>query len=219
MSKGSIFRKWDLHVHTPASFEHQYTLPTTEQTKYSGGIWDKYIDELENVKDISAIGICDYFTLDGYEKVVEYQKNGRLNNFDLILPNIEFRLDTLVGQRKINYHIIFSEEIPLDTLKREFLGRITIGTSKGTERTLCRESIEEIGQKLKSENKTFQGKTDYEVGCTNIEVRLQEILNILKDTFTLYNLSCSAKKSEKLYLFHIPIHYRYYTAIKTFNAL
>ena len=186
MSKGSIFRKWDLHVHTPKSFEHQYALPAVEQTKYPGGIWDKYIDELENVKDISVIGICDYFTLDGYEKVIEYHKKGRLQNFDLILPSIEFRLDTLAGQRKINYHIIFSEEIPLDILQREFVQHIPIRTSKGTERTLCRENIEKIGQKLKAENKTFQDKTDYVVGCTNIEVRLDEILGILekrKDIF------------------------------------
>ena len=90
MSAGSIIRKWDLHVHTPESYENQFGFSgRNDREAYKNNIWEKYIDELEKVKDVSVVGITDYFSIDGYKKVIAYQKNGRLQNFDLILPNIE----------------------------------------------------------------------------------------------------------------------------------
>ncbi|WP_157786632.1 hypothetical protein [Acinetobacter baumannii] len=50
-SKGSEWRKWDLHVHTPASLDH----------KYGGNCdatWEKYITDLENLPDsFKVLGI------------------------------------------------------------------------------------------------------------------------------------------------------------------
>ncbi|RUM33199.1 MAG: hypothetical protein DSY33_05190 [Archaeoglobus sp.] len=92
MNVGSIWRKWDLHVHTPASYQHNFGFSDNEESeKYNGNIWDKYIDELEKIQDVAVIGITDYFSIEGYKKVLEYRQNGRLQNLDLILPNIEFR--------------------------------------------------------------------------------------------------------------------------------
>ena len=103
MNRGSIWRKWDLHVHTPFSILNNGF----------GNNWDEYIKQLftkaiEN--NIEAIGITDYFTIEGYKKI----KNDYLNKpsklaelFNpeeivkiksiLVLPNIEFRLNKLVG--------------------------------------------------------------------------------------------------------------------------
>jgi len=186
MNRGSIFQKWDLHVHTPASFEHQYTLPAAEKVKYSGDIWNKYIDELEKVKDVSAIGICDYFSVEGFKKVLEYKRNGRLDNFDLILPNVEFRLDKLVGTHRVNYHVIFSEELDIDSIEKEFLERLTIQTHTGEPRNLCRKNIEYIGKVLKEHNGSFSGKSEYIVGCENITVSLDEIIKVLNERETLF---------------------------------
>ena len=101
MSAGSIMRKWDLHVHTPASYENQFSFYGGEDAKaYGNDIWEKYVSELEKVQSISVIGINDYFTIDGYKKLLEYKKKGRLRNFDLILPSIEFRLDKFVKKTR-----------------------------------------------------------------------------------------------------------------------
>ena len=187
MNRGSIWRKWDLHVHTPASFHHQFKfLNEEEKKKYQGDIWEKYISELEKVSDVSVIGITDYFTIEGYKKVLEYRKQGRLKNFDLILPNIEFRLDKFVADKRLNYHVIFSNEIDADKIEKEFLEELHIKTHTGEERKLTRENIEGIGRTLKEHGKSFKGKSDYVVGCENITVSLDEIIKVLRNKKSIF---------------------------------
>jgi len=186
MNKGSVWRKWDLHVHTPASFHHNFRFTSDEERKeYNGNIWDKYIDELEKIQDVAVIGITDYFSIEGYKKVLEYRRKGRLQNFDLILPNIEFRLDKFISSRKdeepkrLNFHVIFSNEIEPEKIEKEFLEELHIKTPFGEERKLTRENIEEIGRILKEHHEKFRDKSDYFVGCMNITVSLDEIINVL----------------------------------------
>ena len=62
--RGSEWRKWDLHVHTPASFEHGF------------GDWDDYIAALGEVRDIAVLGITDYFTIEGYKKILQLRHDG-----------------------------------------------------------------------------------------------------------------------------------------------
>ena len=102
--RGSSWRKWDLHVHTPASLRHNY-----------GGEdpWKRFITELEELPpDFKVIGINDYLFLDGYRRVLAERNNGRLKNIDLILPVIELRLDKFGGSdnhlSRVNFYIIFS---------------------------------------------------------------------------------------------------------------
>lgn len=194
MSKGSIWRKWDLHVHTPASYQHSFKFSSEEEKeKYNGNIWDKYIDELEKIQDIAVIGITDYFSIEGYKKVLEYRQEGRLKNFDLILPNIEFRLDKFLSSRKdeepkrLNFHIIFSNEIAPEIIEREFLEELHIKTPSGEERKLTRENIEEIGRILKKHHVRFRDKSNYFVGCMNITVSLDEIIEVLEKKKSIFS--------------------------------
>ncbi|MEM5640440.1 hypothetical protein AAHH71_26210 [Bacillus toyonensis] len=67
--RGSLWRKWDLHVHTPESLVHQYNCAAEDD------VWEKYISDLERLPpEIKVIGINDYIFLDGYIKVLEYKK-------------------------------------------------------------------------------------------------------------------------------------------------
>lgn len=181
MSAGSIIRKWDLHVHTPESYENQFGFSgRNDRDAYRNNIWEKYIDELEKVKDISVVGITDYFSIDGYKKVIAYQKNGRLQNFDLILPNIELRLDKFVGGRRLNYHVILSNEIDPIKIEENFLEELQIPIPGAEKARLNRENIESIGKILKEQQTEFKGKTNYYVGCMNITVSLEDIMEALQ---------------------------------------
>jgi hypothetical protein len=121
--KGSEWRKWDLQIHTPFSIlNNQFGDPNNEET------WDNYVKELFKKaieKNIAAIGITDYFVIDGYEKIMnEYLSNDlklkKIFTHDEIkkileipiFPNIEFRLKTFVGGNSINFHVLFSNKIP-----------------------------------------------------------------------------------------------------------
>lgn len=191
LGRGSEWRKWDLHVHTPASFEHNFKFADkTEANQYSDNIWDKYIDELERISDIAAIGITDYFSIEGYKKVLDYKGNGRLANYNLILPNIEFRLDKLVpskGQnRQLNYHVIFSDKVKPNKIETEFLESLDITTPTGEVRKLTRANIEEIGQMLREQHNEFKKYTDYFVGCINITVTLEQVKRVLADKESIF---------------------------------
>ena len=186
-SRGSEWRKWDLHLHTPVSFHHEYKFfNKKEKEKYQNDIWEKYTNELEKILDISVIGITDYFTIDGYKKVLEYKKKSRLQNFELILPNIEFRLDKLVGGKRLNYHVIFSDKITIEKIEKEFLEELHIQAPNAEQRKLTRENIEEIGKILKQQHAEFRKKSDYIVGCENITVSLDEIIKTLKGRDSIF---------------------------------
>jgi hypothetical protein len=151
--KGSEWRKWDLHVHTPKSIIQHYGGDTNEN-------WEKFICDLENLsEEFKVIGINDYIFLDGYKKVLEYKESGRLKNIDLILPVIELRVDKFASLgdeawKKINLHVIFSNEFLPEIIEAQFLNAIqhSIKISPEVEGVdfagiATREALEEIGKK------------------------------------------------------------------------
>ena len=190
LDKGSEWRKWDLHVHTPESFSHNYRFVTLEEDhQYDGDIWEKYISEMEKLSDIAVIGVTDYYTIDGYRKILNHKVKNRLGNISLFLPNIEFRLDQFLAgdtDRKLNFHVIFSNEINLDIIEREFLQELHIKTHLGEVRTLNRYNIEEIGRTLREHHPAFRDRSDYFIGCINITVSFSGISQVLKDKGSLF---------------------------------
>ena len=65
-NRGSEWHKWDLHVHTPAS-------GLNNQFGQTDNAWDEYVKVLFTTaleQEVVAIGITDYFLIDGYKKLV-----------------------------------------------------------------------------------------------------------------------------------------------------
>ncbi len=189
--KGSEWRKWDLHVHTPASIYHRYG-PDTEET------WENFMKDIENLSsDFAVLGINDYFFIDGYERLIEERKsNNRLGNIDLILPVVEFRIDKFAGIdfgkfKRINLHVIFSNDLPIETIKSQFLQTLeqsySLESGEQWTRAITKESVEELGAKIKkgvpAEQLSKYG-TDLEEGFNNLNVREDKIFEALqKDCF------------------------------------
>lgn len=114
--KGSEWRRWDLHVHTPESHLG---------SSFAGVTWDEYVVALESAAreaKISVIGVTDYMSIDGYEKLVhEKSFNGKLSDVDLLIPNIEFRMMQPTDDGKaLNLHLIVDpfEHDHIDRIKR-----------------------------------------------------------------------------------------------------
>lgn len=114
--RGSEWRRWDLHVHTPES---------RLGTPFLGVLWADYVAALETTakeSKISVIGVTDYMTLDGYEKLlVEKNDNNRLSTVDLLIPNIEFRvMPQTVDGMALNLHLVVdpTEVDHIDKIKR-----------------------------------------------------------------------------------------------------
>lgn len=188
--KGSEWRRWDLHVHSPLSILNNH------YPKLSDGSpdWDSFISKLENIKGVSVIGITDYFFIDGYKKIQEFrnQRLPRIKNIDRILPNIELRLDTFVVRDKskdINFHVIFSDELDVNIIEKEFINALEIEISGsvsglGGTRQLTKQSIREIGKVIKEQNNIYDNDTEEEAACKNITVSLKKVQQLLrKDIF------------------------------------
>lgn len=133
--QGSIWRKWDMHIHTPLSI-HQY---------YGGeSKFDEFITALESLPDdVKIIGINDYYFIDGYEKVMKYKNEGRLPKIEKIFPVLEFRIDTFASAsendfQKINLHVIFNLDesnlaSEIKKVKEEFISQIHLSKHHSTQ--------------------------------------------------------------------------------------
>ena len=127
-TKGSKWRKWDLHVHSPFSYENHFS------------DWVTYIDKLKEkavFHDIDVAGINDYFSVDGYEKLLdkceeETKKSNpciKLDNDKMLylFPVVELRLENFTSNNEsVNIHVVFSPDLLPSTIRSSFLEKLTI---------------------------------------------------------------------------------------------
>ncbi len=188
-SRGSEWNKWDLHVHTPNSIIQHYGGDTEEA-------WEKYITDLESLPDeFKAIGINDYIFLDGYKKVKEFKEKGRLPKIDLILPVIELRVNKFASLgdeawKKVNLHVIFSNELSTDVIEAQFLNAIqhSIKISPDIEGIefqgiATKEYLAELGRKIKESSSVSINNSDLKVGFWNINFDYKDVLDKVNGYF------------------------------------
>lgn len=190
INHGSNWIKCDLHVHTPASFFHQYG------DRNDPKVWEKFIAELEALPpEFQIIGVNDYLTIDGYKRLLTEKANGRLQNIACLLPVVEFRLNKLVGQaatKRVNYHVIFSNTVDPNTIETQFLSalRATYQLESGTKQPdwsgiISEESLKQLGQLVKAQspgNTSLQAESDWDVGFNNFNVNYDQLKEILEHT-------------------------------------
>lgn len=201
LSRGSVWRKCDFHVHTPFSvLGNDFG---TDIDNYVKTLFKKAIE-----KKVSVIGITDYFTIDGYKKIkTDYlEKENKLNELFspeevvkikeiLVLPNIEFRLNKIIqinktrgGELKtengrINFHVIFSDKVTIKSIEENFLHDIDFTyesdpNEQDKKRKLKIDNLRDLGNRLKSEQSDIQG-TPVEIGVTHAVVNDEQISELL----------------------------------------
>lgn len=219
--RGSEWRKWDLHVHTPAS---------VLRSEF-GQDWDKYVIALFTnaiAEEVSVIGVTDYYLPEGYRIL----KKNYLGNpeklrslFDAetieaihkikVFPNIEFRITKLVigkekeltWNKKVNYHVVLSDELSLEKIESDFVSQISLcfDASAGNQveqRPLTRSNLEELGRRLISEHPPFaDAGSELFVGMMNASVDENEIIRVLSGNATfkdkyLIGLPCDEDLSD-----------------------
>lgn len=209
MSVGSTWKKWDLHVHTPASIVHNYEGNNEEA-------WQAFLADLERLPpEFKVIGINDYLFVDGYERVLREKASGRLANIDLILPVVELRLDKFAGVVKrdkdgsysksdwnrINLHVIFDALDP-DTIRQQFLSALapsydlipSAAEYKGRwNAVITPQSVTQLGELIISsvpEDKRSAYGSPAQEGFNNLCVSMDKVIqaldnHILKDRFLI----------------------------------
>jgi energy-coupling factor transporter ATP-binding protein EcfA2 len=102
--RGSLWHRWDPHLHTPGTL-------LNDQFR---GTWESYFDQIRKSSPaVHALGVTDYFCIQGYRKVKEHFEKGDLGEVAFVFPNVEMRLDIKTEKKiPINIHLLFSPEDP-----------------------------------------------------------------------------------------------------------
>jgi len=142
--RGSEWRKWDLHVHTPVSYT--WNGPNDDNTF-------KQIIRTINESDVVAFAITDYWSFDGYKKLMELNKQlsdkEKLNK--VVFPGIELRFDVLTDESpddktRVNFQVIFDnnggESKVLDRIN-QFYSQLKLSS---TEKIISPQSFIEIAK-------------------------------------------------------------------------
>jgi hypothetical protein len=159
-SAGSLWQKWDLHIHTPASFHwtgkklHDHTQAECDK------LCQSILDRINGV-DVCAFCIMDYWVFDGYLALRQYIMRNAGATSKRIFPGIELRLAVPTDYR-LNTHILFSDEVLPETLGH-FLSHLKMDGHNG--KPPSRQNFIDIGRsydagKLREHGLTPSDKAD-----------------------------------------------------------
>lgn len=173
--RGSEWRRWDLHIHSPASLlANEFEGSTIEEK------WTNYFSSLKSITEISVLGITDYFYLDGYKKVREEFEKGLLPNIDEILPNCEIRVNPRSrAGKKLNLHFIFNPDIVCN-LDEWFFNKLKYIYSDQAEYVCTRNSMINLGRKI-TNNQSLEELAALRKAAEIIEFNIDDVIDILKN--------------------------------------
>lgn len=116
--RGSEWRKWDLHFHTPSSYDYGDKSVTNEK-----------IIEVLHDNEISVVAITDHHLID-IKRIKDLQKLGESKKIT-VLPGIEFLSDAR-GKVPVHFIAIFSEKSNLEFIWGQLENRTNISRIKGS---------------------------------------------------------------------------------------
>lgn len=127
MNRGSEWRIWDLHFHTPSSYDYQ-----------DRSVNNQDIINILSENNVSVVAITDHHLID-IDRIQDLQRLGKEKNI-VVLPGIEF-CSELGGSEAIHYIGIFPETANLNTIWTKIQGQCNLTSeeivSKGQERIVC----------------------------------------------------------------------------------
>ncbi len=192
--RGSEWRKWDLHVHTPYSVLNNGF----------GQGFDTYAKSLLLKAlefDIHVVGITDYFQVRGYREMKGLldddarledllgPKNAQLARGIVLIPNVELRSSVVVTTGKsgrVNYHVLFDPELGVTAIEEYFLRQLKFtalsNPSAPDERwALTEANLADFGRRLKSEHDEFSSEDDLVVGMMNAVIAHEDVTRVLEE--------------------------------------
>ncbi len=175
LSAGSRWLRWDPHIHAPG---------TVMANQFKGAdAWETYLTALEAATPvISAMGVTDYYVTDSYEAVRAHKAAGRLQQCDLIFPNIELRIG--VGTLKggfVNVHLLVSPDDPDHVSKlQRFLAQLSFHA--GGEKYNCtRSDLILLGERHDPNTKGAE-RAALEAGANQFKVGLDDLRKAFQDS-------------------------------------
>lgn len=186
INRGSEWRKWDLHVHTK---------DTNKNDRFKSKDFDSFcVDFFKKAieKDIKAIGITDYFSIENYIKVKQFvagiDKNDNFKDGEkdiikkiFLLPNVELRMLPVTNKGKlVNIHCIFNPSY-VQNLENDFFNSLEMN---GYHRNykINKDDLTLLGQSV---DPNLQGDDAYIKGVENCVLTHQNLKDLFKNNSQL----------------------------------
>lgn len=173
--RGSEWRKWDLHIHTPGTKKNDHFDGTNLTEK-----WKKFIDTINNSKEeIAVIGITDYFCLENYFKFKEFVDSKAITkSFELVIPNVEIRVLPVTGSSTpINLHCLFNPNIDRE-IETRFLSKLKFDFS-GSNYSAKKEELIRLGRALPGKG-SLNEEEAHKAGINQYVVSMESLKSIFE---------------------------------------
>lgn len=162
-NRGSEWRKWDLHIHTPFTKLNDQYIAGNDDLK-----WDLFCQKIEE-SDVAVFGITDYFSIENYFIFLEKFQTKYPDSKKVFFPNIEFRIDSKnSSDEHIQFHVIFSNKKEVSDKLNNFFTRLELVSTDDENLT----------------NKYCINNDLIGVGYDKAMVKISELNNKLKADFT-----------------------------------
>ncbi|MCJ8512304.1 TrlF family AAA-like ATPase [Acinetobacter lwoffii] len=183
MSRGSEWGRWDLHVHTKG---------TAKSDKFGNISFEDYCIQLFNKAvecNIKAIGITDYFSIENYKKVKDFQDQIHTRtDFDkikkericeiLLIPNIELRIIPSTDKGSaINMHFLLNPEI-IEDFENQYCDALTFTVTEEEQYKLTPYDLKRLGRKGVIEY--ISDESAYRNGISSFVLNSSDIIKAFK---------------------------------------
>lgn len=109
--RGSEWRQWDLHIHTPASFHWKGNKFDGDPNSNANRIIADEMIAALNAAEPAVFALMDYWTFDGWFALKRrLGEAGAPKLTKKVFPGIELRLMAPMPAR-LNAHVLFSDEV------------------------------------------------------------------------------------------------------------
>lgn len=178
-NRGSEWRRWELHLHTPGTKKaDQYTGKTTDEK------WDNFYTSIANyigdgsdpLHSICAVAITDYLSIDNYLKVCEDERLP--NSVKFVFPNVELRMTPIASDSPINIHCLFDPSI-VGELEGRFFGNLKFEYNRNNYGATKSELIR-LGRDFQKDQ-SLSDENALKIGLSQYVISLETLSNVFKD--------------------------------------
>lgn len=172
--RGSEWRRWDLHIHTPNTKKNDNYKGDTLEEKWENfySAVETYVNSTDERKKVSVIGITDYLSIENYKKVIS---DGILSkNVLAIFPNVEMRIMPTGKKSPVNMHFIFNPDF-VDQLENRFFSQLEFVEERKYH--AIKTDLIELGKKMGMEDE----EEAYKKGIEQFVPSYTEIIRVFKE--------------------------------------
>ncbi|WP_449399205.1 hypothetical protein [Chryseobacterium wanjuense] len=154
-NRGSQWRKWDLHIHTPASFHWSGSKRLREMSPAEKEAEIKTFIAHINSSDVEVFCLMDYWTFDWYIELQDYLKKNPDELKKTIFPGMELRIESPTSYR-LNIHVILSNKLSKQDLI-DFKSELYI---RSIDKKLSDDSLIKFAKSLDTSKAAFHSFSD-----------------------------------------------------------